>query len=584
MPDGARKKTDDILDKMEKHLYRVYNEAADDISKKWYKYMQSHERTLKDKYNALQEANRSGDKDAIKQAKEDYERAVKNVTLNNDRYNAMLNETTSKISHVNEIALDYVNGNTPKIYTLNYNEFANQDIDGYTFTLVNEQAVKELATKDKTLLPKKKLDIPKDKEWNEKQINSQVLQGILQGENITKIAERLITVTDMNRSSAIRNARTITTAAENKGRQDSFEKAQSDGVIIDREWISTHDERTRAWHAELNGVRVGIDEPWENEYGEIMYPGDPSADPANVYNCRCSIRANVKGFKWDQQDEEEDKVKEKPEEHKETPKSLENYDKTYEEFREKRASQIDDMEPFIEMDNFLNTLIDENEFRMKIPNDDASVLTSILEDGRFKNQFETGTSGGAYDPNIRAKASDNLFGHGNKLSDSEYEKYGYLGSKDITKDNQNIQLGFYGDGIITFKKDEMMDRTTLTVGDSLRDANSGRFIMGTKVTAPDSTVAVGRPGMINDFVNRTKEGIDKYGIDDAAMVGNRVRSYFELQYHGDLTLSDVESITIDKNILDEISKSPDLVKKIKDSDIVCNYIYNGEIISYNFDE
>ena len=46
-----------------------------------------------------------------------------------------------------------------------------------------------------------------------------------------------------------------------------------------------------------NGVEVGIDEAWENEYGPIMYPGDPNADPANVYNCRCSIRAHVKGFK-----------------------------------------------------------------------------------------------------------------------------------------------------------------------------------------------------------------------------------------------------------------------------------------------
>ena len=64
-----------------------------------------------------------------------------------------------------------------------------------------------------------------------------------------------------------------------------------------REWIATNDGRTRHWHAELDGVEVDVDEPWVNEFGEIMFPGDPSADPANTYNCRCSMAANVIGFK-----------------------------------------------------------------------------------------------------------------------------------------------------------------------------------------------------------------------------------------------------------------------------------------------
>ena len=42
---------------------------------------------------------------------------------------------------------------------------------------------------------------------------------------------------------------------------------------------------------------VDIEEPWENEFGKIMFPGDPSADPANTYNCRCSMSAKVIGFK-----------------------------------------------------------------------------------------------------------------------------------------------------------------------------------------------------------------------------------------------------------------------------------------------
>lgn len=267
--------------------------------------MESHEEKLKDAYDDLQEALKSGDREAIAEARDVYERTAKNITVNNKRFEGMVEETAQKISHVNEVALAYVNGQMPQVYTINYNEFGNQDIKGYSFSLVNEDAVKNLARSNKILLPEKKVDVPKDVRWNVKNINSQMMQGILQGESIPKLAKRLGNVSDMNKVSAIRNARTMTTSAENGGRQDSFKRAQSDGVKMGRVWVSAHDDRTRAWHLDLNGVEVGIDEPWENEYGEIMYPGDPSADPANVYNCRCSIRAKVYGFDWNEVVEDE---------------------------------------------------------------------------------------------------------------------------------------------------------------------------------------------------------------------------------------------------------------------------------------
>jgi len=308
--DKARKWTDKELQQMEKHVSKIYNEAYDDISKKWDEFMKSHKPKLDKAYDDLQAALKSGDSKAISDARAVYNRTAQNITINNQRFKEMRDEVAAKISHVNEVAVDYLNGNLPNIYTVNYNAFGDEKISGYNFSLVNEEAVKELATTDKTLLPTKKLDPKKDIAWNEKQINSQMLQGILQGENIPKMADRLRTVVGMNKTSAIRNARTMTTAAENKGRQDSFKKAESDGVIMTREWVTTRDDRTRAWHADLDHVAVAIDEPWVNEYGEIMFPGDPAADPANVYNCRCSIRARVQGFKWNKENVPKDEFDE----------------------------------------------------------------------------------------------------------------------------------------------------------------------------------------------------------------------------------------------------------------------------------
>ena len=570
MADKARKKTDQELKKLEREIYELYATASSDLYEKWHKYMQSHKKKLDSAYDTLQEAKKSGDRDVIKAAQEEYERTFKNITLNDERYKAMINETTAKMAHVNEIALGYVNDETPKVYTLNYNAFSDEKIDGYDFTLVNERAVKNLIESDKIELPPKKVDIPKDQRWNAKNLNSQLMQGILQGENISKIAKRLQNVTDMNRNSAIRNARTMVTGAENKGRQDSFKKAESDGVIMKRRWVATHDERTRAWHSDLDGQEVGLDEPWENDYGEIMYPGDPTADPANVYNCRCSIRAIVQGFAWNQEKEEVTDI----------PETLKDYEKTYNEFKEKRTSQIEDMRPFEDMDKLLNNLVKNNEFRMRIPTDNATVLRSILTDGKFKTQFETSSSKGAYSPDRRRHASENLFGTKN-IADSQYEKYGYLGSKNLVKDDSPM-LFPYGNGIITFNKKSMMDRTTLTVGDSLRESLGDRLEMGTKVTNIDSTVAIAHPEMAKPTFDALSNYVDKYGIDDASHASFTV-GYFELQYHGDLTLSDVDTMTIDKFILDEVFSDSSLKEKAKKAGIKFNYIIGDDVVDYDLD-
>jgi uncharacterized protein with gpF-like domain len=82
--------------------------------------------------------------------------------------------------------------------------------------------------------------------------------------------------------------------AENKGRQDSYAKAEAEGIILQKRWISTHDSRTRNTHLALDKVTVDQNEAFGNG---LMYPGDPNGRPEEVYNCRCTLAAVVKGFK-----------------------------------------------------------------------------------------------------------------------------------------------------------------------------------------------------------------------------------------------------------------------------------------------
>ena len=290
MADKAHVLTDEKLEEMEKRLSAIYSRAEKEIHQTADEYFSKFAAQDEKKRKLLEQG---------KITEEEYTKWRKGKVMYGKRFTEMKEQCAKQLLNVNQTALAYVNGQLPEVYAINYNalESAVDGVGGYSFTLVDADTVRNLAVTDASLLPYKKIDPAKDIPWNMKKINAETLQGILQGESMDKIAKRIMNVQEMNKTQAIRSARTIVTGAENKGRQDSYKRAEKDGIVMKREWIATNDSRTRHWHAELDGVEVDIDEPWENEFGKIMFPGDQSADPANTYNCRCSMRAKVIGFK-----------------------------------------------------------------------------------------------------------------------------------------------------------------------------------------------------------------------------------------------------------------------------------------------
>lgn len=63
------------------------------------------------------------------------------------------------------------------------------------------------------------------------------------------------------------------------------------GIVLIKEWISVHDERTRESHAEADGQKVDLTGSFYVGGEELEYPSDPSGSPENIINCRC-----VQGF------------------------------------------------------------------------------------------------------------------------------------------------------------------------------------------------------------------------------------------------------------------------------------------------
>lgn len=297
MADKARDITDGILDEMERHLSAIYSRASAEIQKTAENYFA--------KFAKQDEAKRK----LVEQGKlteEEYIRWRKNKILYSKRFTELKENYAEQLLNVNKTALAYVNGKLPEVYSINYNALADtvDGVGGYSFTLVDANTVRHLATTDKSLLPYKVLDAAKDIPWNTKKINAEVLQGILQGDSINKIADRLMNVQEMNKTQAVRSARTIVTSAECKGRQDSYEKAKQDGMIIKKYWLATYDARARDWHREA-GARytpengIDPDDFFIVDGEKMLYPGDGAhgASGHNLYNCRCSVASKVVGFR-----------------------------------------------------------------------------------------------------------------------------------------------------------------------------------------------------------------------------------------------------------------------------------------------
>ena len=287
MADNAHAKTDLKLEEMEKRLSAIYSRAEKEIQKTADEYFSKFAKQDEAKRKLLEQG---------KISEEEYTKWRKGKVMYGKRFTEMKEQCAKQLLNVNQTALAYVNGELPEVYAINYNalESAVDGVGGYSFTLVDADTVRNLAVTDTSLLPYKEIDPAKDIPWNMKKINAETLQGILQGESMDKIAKRIMNVQEMNKTQAIRSARTIVTGAENKGRQDSYARAEADGIILQKEWIATNDGRTRHSHAMLDGAIVDQDKKFDNG---LMYPGDPNGRPEETWNCRCSVAAVVKGFK-----------------------------------------------------------------------------------------------------------------------------------------------------------------------------------------------------------------------------------------------------------------------------------------------
>ena len=291
MPDTGHKETDALLEKVEKKVDKVYGKAVKESQKNLNQYLKRFEKRDK-QFQRMVKKN--------EMAKAEYLEWRKSQMLLNKHFTEVLNTISNDYVNADKIAMSIVGDHLPEAYAINRNfaafEVEKGSLIDTSFTLYDANTVERLIKEDKSLLPKPKLDVPKDKRWNQRKIREEITKSVLKGDSIDQVANSLQKVADMDRSAAIRNARTAMTGAQNAGRIDGYVEAKKLGIGIQKEWSATLDSKTRHSHALLDGEHVDVEAEFSNG---CAYPGDPDCKyPEEIYNCRCSLVARLTDFNF----------------------------------------------------------------------------------------------------------------------------------------------------------------------------------------------------------------------------------------------------------------------------------------------
>lgn len=275
---------DEILEELIGEIESVYGQAYEELRAEAEKFLADFREADEIKRKAVENGTLSA---------EDYKNWRRTQLLTGRTMYAKIDAIANNLSNANLIALSIINGYMPWVYATSGN-WAIYDIEHNAqintgFTLYNEAAIEKIIRENPDLLPRKKLDIPRDKLWNKQQLNSAIMQAIIQGDTVEKIADRLAAVTDMGKNHALTNAVTMTTAAQSGGRVDTYKRAMDIGIgIKGNAWIATLDGHTRTSHRKQDNMVIPVGEKFPNG---LTRPGDPNGHPSEVYGCRCTLVA-----------------------------------------------------------------------------------------------------------------------------------------------------------------------------------------------------------------------------------------------------------------------------------------------------
>ena len=180
----------------------------------------------------------------------------------------------------------------------------------------------------------------------------------------------------------------------------------------------------------------------------------------------------------------------------------------------------------------------------------AEAIPAIVQDGRFRNQFETGTSGGA-PLSARAPLEDEMMGLPYpEVPGADRPKYGFLSTDPAGPAVAPIRQT-YGDVVVVFK-DDVRPSTTFCTSDSLDENFQALRTLQRPIPRSQRRGPSTRPSPINApdldshlypksvYGPRAADPLDARRVEELMP-----RAYVEAQYWGPLRVADIEEAHID---------------------------------------
>lgn len=126
-----------------------------------------------------------------------------------------------------------------------------------------------------------------------KAITAEITRGIAAGLPHSDIARNLANAAKVSLGRAKTIIRTESHRIQEASAQDARKMAVSRGASVVKQWKAIKDGKVRHSHRVLDGQIVEVDEPFQMDGMEAMYPGD-FGDPSMDCNCRCRATQRAK--------------------------------------------------------------------------------------------------------------------------------------------------------------------------------------------------------------------------------------------------------------------------------------------------
>ena len=184
------------------------------------------------------------------------------------------------------------------------------DIAGQGIPLVmpiDQKAAARAMTHDTKLSKRLYTKLGEDVNLLKKRVANNIARGIATADSYTNIARNIAEGTNIGINRTMTIARTEGHRIQVLGAVDAQQKAKDAGADVVKQWDAALDGRTRPHHRMLDGQIRELDEPFEVDGMNPMYPSG-FGKAAEDINCRCAL---LQRAKWALDEEELETLKER---------------------------------------------------------------------------------------------------------------------------------------------------------------------------------------------------------------------------------------------------------------------------------